>query len=48
MARKETEEEKMAKELGKALGGMKVINQEPPMVGKTEFAKDSKEYKENK
>jgi len=43
---KETEVEKMQKELGKALGGMKVVQQTQPPAGKTEFAKDSKEYKD--
>jgi len=42
---KETEIEKMQKELGKALGGMKVIQQPEPDKGHTEFAKDSKENK---
>jgi hypothetical protein len=40
---KETETEKMHKELGKALGGMKVIQQPEPPQGQTNFAKDDKE-----
>jgi hypothetical protein len=47
MAKKETEEEKMMKDLGKALGGMKVVPQIQPAAGKTEYAKDSKEYKQD-
>jgi hypothetical protein len=44
---KETEVEKMQKDLGKALGGMKVVQQPEAPQGKTEFAKDQKEYKDS-